>query len=65
MQQYPGSGKGLFGKAYLFQKSIREAASVPNEVVDSVHDLFRGDYDMQFHAVNNNNRESMFELQSW
>ena len=33
-------------------------------MVDSKkYDLFRGDYDMQFHAVNNNNCESMLELQ--
>ena len=38
--------------------------ALPNEVVDSKkYDLFRGDYDMQFHAVNNNNCESMLELQ--
>ena len=51
-------------KAYLFQKKYPEAAIVLNEVVDSKkYDLFRGDYDMQFHAVNNNNCESMLELQ--
>ena len=57
--------KAYLGKAYLFQKKYQEAASVLNEVVDSKkYDLFRGDYDMQFHAVNNNNCESMLELQS-
>lgn len=56
--------KAYLGKAYLFQKKYQEAASVLNEVVDSKkYDLFRGDYDMQFHAVNNNNCESMLELQ--
>ena len=56
--------KAYLGKAYLFQKKYPEAASVLNEVVDSKkYDLFRGDYDMQFHAVNNNNCESMLELQ--
>ena len=56
--------KAYLGKAYLFQKKYREAASALNEVVDSKkYDLFRGDYDMQFHAVNNNNCESMLELQ--
>ena len=56
--------KAYLGKAYLFQKNVSEAASVLNEVVDSKkYDLFRGDYDMQFHAVNNNNCESMLELQ--
>jgi hypothetical protein len=57
--------KAYLGKAYLFQKKYQEAALVLNEVVDSKkYDLFRGDYDMQFHAVNNNNCESMLELQS-
>ena len=56
--------KAYLGKAYLFQKKYQEAAIVLNEVVDSKkYDLFRGDYDMQFHAVNNNNCESMLELQ--
>ena len=56
--------KAYLGKAYLFQKKYQEAASVLNEVVDSKkYALFRGDYDMQFHAVNNNNCESMLELQ--
>lgn len=56
--------KAYLGKAYLFQKKYPEAAIVLNEVVDSKkYDLFRGDYDMQFHAVNNNNCESMLELQ--
>lgn len=57
--------KAYLGKAYLFQKKYQEAAIVLNEVVASEkYDLFRGDYDMQFHAVNNNNCESMLELQS-
>lgn len=52
------------GKAYLFEKKYSEAATILNQVVDSKkYDLFRGDYDMQFHAVNNNNCESMLELQ--
>ena len=56
--------KAYLGKAYLFQKKYPEAAIVLNEVVDSKkYDLFRGDYDMQFHAVYNNNCESMLELQ--
>ena len=56
--------KAYLGKAYLFQKKYPEAAIVLNEVVDSKkYDLFRDDYDMQFHAVNNNNCESMLELQ--
>ena len=56
--------KAYLGKAYLFQKKYQEAAIVLNEVVDSKkYDLFRGDYDMQVHAVYNNNCESMLELQ--
>jgi len=56
--------KAYLGKAYLFEKKYNEAATILNQVVDSKkYDLFRGDYDMQFHAINNNNCESMLELQ--
>ncbi len=56
--------KAMLGKAYLFEKKYDEAATVLNQVINSgKYDLFKGDYDLQFHAENNNNCESMLELQ--
>ena len=56
--------QALLGKAYLFQGKYSEAASMLDNVINSgKYALFNGDYDMQFHAANNNNCESMFELQ--
>ena len=56
--------QAYLGKAYLFEKKYSEAATMLNKVIASgKYDLFKGDYDMQFHAVNNNNCESMLELQ--
>lgn len=56
--------KAYLGKAYLFEKKYSEAASMLNQVIESgKYELFQGDYDMQFHAANNNNCESMLELQ--
>lgn len=52
------------GKAYLFEKKYSEAATMLNKVIASgKYELFKGDYDMQFHAANNNNCEAMLELQ--
>lgn len=56
--------QALLGKAYLFQGKNSEAASMLDNVINSgKYALFTGDYDMQFHAANNNNCESLFELQ--
>ena len=56
--------QALLGKAYLFQGKNSEAASMLDNVINSnKYALFDGEYDMQFHAANNNNCESIFELQ--
>jgi hypothetical protein len=56
--------QALLGKAYLFEGKNSEAASMLDNVINSgKYALFTGDYDMQFHAPNNNNCESLFELQ--
>ena len=56
--------QALLGKAYLFQGKNSEAASMLDNVINSgKYALFTGDYDMQFHAAENNNCESLFELQ--
>jgi len=56
--------QALLGKAYLFQGKNSEAASMLDNVINSnKYALFAGEYDAQFHAAANNNRESLFELQ--
>ena len=56
--------QALLGKAYLFQGKYSEAASMLDNVINSgKYELFAGEYDMQFHALYNNNCESLFELQ--
>lgn len=58
------TAKAYLGKAYLFQGKYSEAASILDEVIDSKkYDLFRGDYGMLSHAVNNNSCEAMLEVQ--
>ena len=56
--------QALLGKAYLFQGKYSEAASMLDNVISSgKYALFNGEYEDQFHAANNNNCESVFELQ--
>ena len=56
--------QALLGKAYLFQGKYSEAASMLDNVINSnKYALFPGEYDAQFHALANNNCESLFELQ--
>ncbi len=56
--------EALLGKAYLFEKKYDEAAKMLDKVVESKkYKLYEGDYDQQFHAVANNNCESMLECQ--
>ena len=58
------TAQAFLGKAYLFQGKYSEAASMLENVISSgKYALFTGDYDMQFHAANNNKCESVFELQ--
>ncbi len=56
--------EALLGKAYVFEKKYAEAAEMLDKVISSgKYDLYQGEYEQQFHAAGNNNRESMFELQ--
>ena len=56
--------QALLGKAYLFQGKYSEAAAMLEKVISSgKYALYPGEYDAQFHAVANNNCESLFELQ--
>ena len=56
--------QALLGKAYLFQGKYSEAASMLENVINSnKYALYPGEYDAQFHALANNNCESLFELQ--
>lgn len=56
--------QALLGKAYLFQGKYSEAASMLDNVINSnKYALYPGEYDAQFHALANNNCESLFELQ--
>ena len=58
------AAQAFLGKAYLFQGKYSEAASMLDNVINSKkYALFTGDYDMLFHARNNNSCESVFELQ--
>lgn len=58
------AAQAFLGKAYLFQGKYSDAAAMLDQVISSgKYALFTGDYDMQFHAANNNNCESVFELQ--
>ena len=56
--------EAMLGKAYVFEKKYAEAAQMFDKVISSgKYELFKGDFDMQFHAANNNNCESMLECQ--
>ena len=56
--------QALLGKAYLFQDKYSQAAAMLDNVINSnKYALFEGEYDAQFHALANNNCESVFELQ--
>lgn len=56
--------EAMLGKAYLFEGKHAEAAAMLDKVVASgKYKLYEGDYDLQFHALANNNCESMLECQ--
>ena len=58
------AAQAFLGKAYLFQGKYQEAAAMLENVIQSnKYALFDGEYDDQFRARNNNNCESVFELQ--
>ncbi|MGB5821276.1 MAG: RagB/SusD family nutrient uptake outer membrane protein [Saonia sp.] len=58
-----GAAQALLGKVYLFQDKFQEASAVLEEVVNSgVYDLL-ADYSTMFENDNENNIESVFEVQ--
>lgn len=58
-----GAALALLGKVYLYQEKFAEAAEVLDEVInDGPYDLF-GDFASLFRVANENNMESVFEIQ--
>jgi hypothetical protein len=58
-----GAAQALLGKVYLYQNKFSEAATVLEEVINSgVYDLLT-DYSTMFENDNENNIESVFEVQ--
>ncbi|MFS4457335.1 RagB/SusD family nutrient uptake outer membrane protein [Maribacter sp. 2304DJ31-5] len=58
-----GAAQALLGKAYLFQEKYQEAATVLEQVINSgTYDLLE-DYTTMFENDNENNIESVFEVQ--
>ncbi|KPM30665.1 Ragb/susd domain-containing protein [Croceitalea dokdonensis DOKDO 023] len=58
-----GAAQALLGKVYLFQNKFQEAAPVLEEVINSgVYELLT-DYSSMFENDNENNIESVFEVQ--
>lgn len=58
-----GAAQALLGKAYLYQDKFAEAADVLQDVINSgVYDLLE-DYSTMFENNNENNIESVFEVQ--
>lgn len=58
-----GAAQALLGKAYLFQGKFQEAATVLEEVINSGTYQLLTDYSTMFENDNENNIESMFEVQ--
>lgn len=58
-----GAAQALLGKVYLYQDKFQEAATVLDDVINSgTYDLLV-DYDTMFENDNENNIESVFEVQ--
>ncbi len=58
-----GAAQALLGKVYLYQDKFQEAATVLDEVINSgTYDLL-ADYSTMFENDNENNIESVFEVQ--
>ncbi|NNK88473.1 MAG: RagB/SusD family nutrient uptake outer membrane protein [Flavobacteriaceae bacterium] len=58
-----GAAQGLLGKVYLYQDKFSEAADVLEDLINSgPHDLLE-DYSTMFENDNENNIESVFEIQ--
>ena len=58
-----GAAQALLGKAYLYQGKFQEAASVLEEVINSGTYQLVMDYSTMFENSNENNMESVFEVQ--
>ena len=58
-----GAAQALLGKAYLFQGKFQEAATVLEEVINSGTYELLADYTTMFENDNENNIESVFEVQ--
>jgi starch-binding outer membrane protein, SusD/RagB family len=58
-----GAALSLLGKAYLYQNKFDEAAEAFEEVIDKgIYDLY-DDFSSLFRVANENNMESVFEIQ--
>jgi tetratricopeptide (TPR) repeat protein len=58
-----GAAQALLGKAYLYQEKWQDAADVLEEVINSGVYLLLEDYSTMFENDNENNIESVFEVQ--
>ncbi len=58
-----GAAQALLGKAYLYQEKYAEAADVLQEVINSGQYALLEDYSTMFENNNENNIESVFEVQ--
>ncbi len=58
-----GSAQGLLGKVYLFQEKYTEAAAVLDDLINSGQYSLLTDYSTMFENDNENNAESVFEIQ--
>lgn len=58
-----GSAQALLGKVYLFQQKYTEAANVLDELINSGQYSLVTDYSTIFENDNENNSESIFEIQ--
>lgn len=57
-----GAAQALLGKVYLFQEKFSEATTVLDQVIAGPYDLLQ-DYSTMFENDNENNIESVFEVQ--
>ena len=58
-----GAARALLGKAYLYQDKFTEAANVLNDLINSGTYQLLTDYSTMFENDNENNIESVFEVQ--
>ncbi|MGB3590780.1 MAG: RagB/SusD family nutrient uptake outer membrane protein [Nonlabens sp.] len=58
-----GSAEGLLGKVYLYQDKFQEASAVLDDLINSGNYSLVSDYSTIFENDNENNSESVFEIQ--